>query len=226
MKNIINYSLWALCVLILFASCRKQDHFYKDFIADGEIVYVGKADSVKFHPGYNKALLTWEIKDPNIIKMKVYWNTRQDSLIYDVNRTNQADSIGVIIDGLDERFYSFEIYSEDIDKNLSIKALAEGQVYGKDYEASLINRPVKNVKLMDNDLIIDWFNPSTNTIGSEIHYIDSVGTPTTKYVPDTAIQSVMGGVNFNESIIYRTLFLPDTLAIDTFYTEFEPIIVN
>src|SRR5690606_26083117 len=122
-----------------------QDHYYKEFIKNGEIIYVGKADSVRVHPGKNRVRLTWKISDPNITKMKISWNSGQDSIVMDVPEPQGGDHLSVDIDNLEERFYSFEIVSIDNAGNTSVKVLAEGQVYGDLYTASLLNRAIDKV---------------------------------------------------------------------------------
>src|SRR5690606_4493194 len=110
-STMIRWSWLVLLVGVIGTGCRKQDYFYKEFLEGGEIVYVGKADSVKFHPGDNRAKLSWIITDPNINKMKVYWNNRLDSTLIYVNNWSVIDSIDVVISELEERLYFFDIYT-------------------------------------------------------------------------------------------------------------------
>ena len=221
LSNIIKGAFILLCAAPLLLCCRKQDHFYKDFIQRGEIVYVGKADSILFYPGDKRAQLSFIIADPNVHKMKIYWDERQDSMTVDVTRKNKVDTLKVIIPNLDERFYAFEVYAFDVDGNRSVKSLAEGQVYGDNYQESVFHRAIRSIFYENNQAMISWFGAAQSDIGSEIRYIDMGGEMRTIFAPGTDAVTILEDVAYGESFEYRTLHRPDTLAIDTFYTEFQ-----
>lgn len=221
LSNVIKGVCFVLCTPLLFLCCRKQDHFYKEFIKGGEIIYVGKADSVLFHSGKNRAKLSLIVSDPNISKMMLYWNGGEDSLVVDINKTNRVDTVEAIIENLEERFYSFEVYTTDDHRNRSIKSLVEGQVYGNEYLASRYHRAIENISYLGDQAIISWFNPEGNEIGSEIRYIDKDGVATTVFVPISETNTTLNNVVLGGSIDYRTWHRPDSLAIDTFYTDFK-----
>lgn len=210
-----------ICISCLLFSCRKQDHFYKEFLEGGEIIYTGKADSVLFHPGKNRAQLSWRIKDPNIIQMKVYWNSNLDSLTIDVNKTDGVDSIGVVIEDLEERFYSFDIYSINAEGDRSIKSTVEGQVYGDEYQQNRFHRAIESISFFDDQAIVLWFNPESNEVGSEIRYTNADGVEATVFVPTTETSTTLDNVALGDTFDYRTWHRPDSLAIDTFYTDFK-----
>jgi len=221
MKIIMKCVFAYICISCLLFSCRKQDHFYKEFLEGGEIIYTGKADSVLFHPGKNRALLSWRIKDPNITQMKVYWNSYLDSLTIDVNKTDGVDSIGVVIDDLEERFYSFDIYSINAEGDRSVKSTAEGQVYGDEYQQNRFHRAIESISYLEDQAIISWFNPEGNEIGSEIRYTDKEDVETTVFVPISETNTTLNNVELGGHFDYRTWHRPDSLAIDTFYTDFK-----
>jgi len=58
LSNIIKHSFYIAFCSLLLLSCKKQDHFYKEFIEGGEIIYVGKADSILVQPGKNRMKLS------------------------------------------------------------------------------------------------------------------------------------------------------------------------
>ncbi|MBD1426845.1 DUF4998 domain-containing protein [Sphingobacterium arenae] len=221
MKIIMKCVVAYMCISCLLFSCRKQDHFYKEFIEGGEIIYAGKADSVLFHPGKNRAQLSWRIKDPNITQMKVYWNSSLDSLTIDVNKTDGVDSIGIIIEDLEERFYSFDIYSINAEGGRSVKSTVEGQVYGDEYQENRFHRAIESISFFDDQAIILWFNPESNEVGSEIRYTDIDGVEATVFVPTTETSTTLDNVELGDTFDYRTWHRPDSLAIDTFYTDFK-----
>ena len=82
MKNtkIKGYHLCML-LLIILSSCSKIDGYKSIYTAGGQIVYPGKMDSVKVFSGKNRVKITGLFtSDPKIVKYRVFWNSRQDSI--------------------------------------------------------------------------------------------------------------------------------------------------
>src|SRR4051812_48066903 len=82
MKQYKNIS-HCLLLLIVFAlgACTKMDDYKKKYEPNGAISYPGKLDSVQVFSGRNRVLLMGLFtSDPKIVKYKVYWNSKQDSI--------------------------------------------------------------------------------------------------------------------------------------------------
>lgn len=217
----INYIIFSL---LLFTACSKQDD-YKKYIKNGEILYTGKADSLKVHPGRNRVQLSWLlIADPKVNKSKIYWNNRKDSATIDIKRTSGVDTIRFFIDKLEERAYGFEVYNFDKDGNTSVRSEASGFVYGPYYENALLSRAFGNAEMKNGRAVIPWVNMDTTggIIGMQLQYTtnDHVLHDTIIHAePEdqvTTLDNYLSGSDFR----YRTLYLPDPLAVDTFYTTF------
>jgi hypothetical protein len=218
------YLLSITLIIMISQACKKQDHYYKDFIKDGEIIYVGKADAVSVHPGKNRIKLSWNMSDANISKVKIYWNNRTDSLL--LNVLENTGNMSTVIENLEERNYQFEIYTLDAGGNTSIKVNAEGEVYGDNYSATLLNRILNNATYLNNTATINWFNANAKTVHTEIVYDDKDGVSHTIVLLPADSQTILSLVNPNLIFKYRTLYLPDPLAIDTFYTEYITVPVK
>jgi Domain of unknown function/Domain of unknown function (DUF5013) len=210
--------------LLLLSACRKQDD-YKKYIKNGEILYTGKADSLLVHPGRNRVELSWLlIADPKVSRSKIYWNNRRDSAIIDIKRTSGVDTIRFVINNLEERAYSFEVFNFDKDGNISVRTEANGFVYGPLYEDALLSRAIGNTEMRDGNAIIPWANIDTTggIIGMELQYTSSdhvLHDTIIRAEPEmqiTTLPDYLSASNFR----YRTLYLPDPLAVDTFYTTF------
>lgn len=211
------------CLLILSA-CSKQDD-YKRFIKNGEILYTGKADSLQIHPGRDRIELYWLlIADPKVSKSKIYWNNRKDSAIIDIKRTEGIDTIRFLIEHLEERAYSFEVYNFDKEGRISVRSEVTGFAYGHLYEDALLNRPHGMVEVKNGTATIPWVNADTTQgiIGMQLQYTTSdhiLHDTIIHVIPEsqvTKLDNYLSGSNFR----YRTLYLPDPLAIDTFYAAF------
>lgn len=220
--RILSYIIGAL---LLLTACRKQDD-YKKFIKDGEILYTGKADSLLVRAGRNRVQLSWLlISDPKISQSKIYWNNRQDSMLIAIKRTSGVDTIRVFIDKLEERAYTFEVYNFDKDGNTSVRTEGNGFVYGKMYEDALLTRAFSGAEMKDGNAKISWMNIDTTggIIGMQIQY-----TSTDMVLHDTIVRAMpedqvtlLNNYLSMSSFRYRTLYKPDPLAVDTFYTSFE-----
>lgn len=206
-------------------SCSKMNDTYKDFLSDGERIYVGKADSVNVYPGKNRLLLSWlAISDPKIKSAKIYWNNRTDSLAVAIHKSPKIDTVNVLIDDLSENAYSFDIIIFDDEGNRSIVVNATGSVYGDQYQQSLLTRPYSSVEWQDDVLAIAWGAASTGAIGSEIEYAAKNGAQKKLYMPVDADTTKISDLGEHAELRYRTLFMPDSLAIDTFYTDYHKIL--
>ena len=219
-KQYINYSLLGLIVYCL-SSCSKMDDTYKDFLKTGEIIYLGKADSVKAWSGKDRILVSWRIpKDPKVTGAVVYWNNKTDSVKVTFTKPSLTDSVSVMISDLDERLYTFEIYTFDNSGHKSLKASASADVYGDEYISSLYPRPINTVEMIGPDGTIAWLGTGSGAIGVELNYTNNTNSPVNIFVPSDSVKTTLAAYKPNSSFTYRSLYIPDTLSIDTFYSVY------
>lgn len=217
---------WYFCVVVLgciLSACRKSDE-YKQFTKDGEIIYPAKADSVEVLPGRNRVQLSWATIDSRIVKYKIYWNNKGDSLEVPVVRTgtgNAADSLKVIVGPLVEASYQFDIYSFDSDGNRSIKTEVEESAYGDNYENTLLGRGLRSANVIagvaDADLM--WVLGDSTEAGVKLTYTDNSNQLKTIIIPADEDTSKLPDYKQGTDFSYVTLFLPVPGAIDTFYSD-------
>lgn len=227
LKNLIRLTVAVSGCCALAASCSKMDHTYKPIIKNGEIVYTGKADSVQVYSGNGRVALSWLlVSDPKISYCRVFWNSEKDSLNVPVTRSAGIDTIRVVITGLSEGTYTFNIYTGDQDGHRSVAAQISGKVYGDQYSSTLYDRIYDEARWTDGVTTILWEPAVGGLTGTELSYTDTLGETIKLYVPATSDTTMIGDLKEGTSIKYRTLFMPDSTAIDTFYTagtEFEPV---
>jgi hypothetical protein len=218
MKSI--YIVPTLLLLMLFSACKKMDSTYKQYIVVGGNPYTGKAKSPKAYAGHNRVKITWlRGSDPNVTKARIFWNNYTDSV--EVNIKDDADTISVIIDNLPERDYSFEIETYDKNGVPSIPVELLSGAFGDRYQSQLLTRPVNSVLLDKKDKItIKWGNAdiSNGAISTELQYTDLSGMIKSLRFPVTESSSILTDAKPGTALQYRTVFEPDTLSIDEFYT--------
>jgi len=240
MKNIFKYIKLLLIMIVIGAfgwSCSESMNDYEQYIRDQkETTYAGKLDSMVVWPGDGRVMVSGLLKgDPNITKVKIFWNNGKDSIEIPVERSAGVDTVEAVITGLSEGVMSFEAYTYDSFGNVSVPVNVVGKVYGDRYRESLLNRAVSSDDYLapsfDNALV-KWFEEDANSglVGVELSYINVEGEMVEKFVPGDVDEVELENVKSAGAYSYRSLFVPDTLAIDTFYTEIEtkrlPILKN
>lgn len=227
MKKCINKLLFFSAIVIIISACSKIDDYKEKYMAGGSIIYSGKMDSVMIFSGRNRVKLTGLFtSDPNIVKYRVFTNSRQDSVEVQVKRTSGVDTANLIIPNLSEGTQSFEIRTYDAAGNSSVPVFVTANVYGANYQSSLVNRGVADASLQnDGSARISWADVSgdAGVINMEVNYTDTAGM-----VHDTIFPSVAAGlvtnlpaIKLGSTFSYKTAFLPNPTAIDTFYTDFQ-----
>jgi len=230
MLKIMKYKLSLILLLLagfILKSCTGMDEEYKEFLKP-EIKYVGAADSLRVLPGNERLVINFQLTDPSVTNVSFYWNNKSDSTRMNITMEKAREIINAEIENLPEGTYSFDVITHDDRGNSSIKVTVTGKVYGDKFAEALLDTPVKGAYVNDKDntkVDVDWGNPDETALGMEIKYTNSsdeevflyspVVTPS---MPVTILEDHKEGTDF----IYRTLFLPEPLAIDTFYTDYKP----
>src|SRR5690625_2142989 len=136
MKSTLKHLLVALSLLLLLIACSKMDHTYSEFLQGGEKVYSVKPKRIQFFPGDNRIKVNIAlVSAPNLEKLRIFWNARNDSIEWKIEPDINRDSIFVegIIDPINEGRHTFEFVTFDRGGNHSIKMDTVGVVYGDDY---------------------------------------------------------------------------------------------
>ncbi len=210
-----------LITLMAFFACRKQDAVYQEFIKGGEITYAHKADSIRAHGGNSRIQITWlRGPDPDVTRAKVYWNSRADSIEVTIPDGNPLDTVKVLLADMEEGIYTFEVITFDRQGNRSVTVDLLGAVYGELYQSSLRGRILSNV-YYDQSVYLVWTGGDDDLIGQEVHYKTEDGENKMLFIPVQQDTLLLPSYQSGSPIRYRSVFLPDTLAIDTFYTDFE-----
>lgn len=209
------------------SACTKMDDYKKKYEPNGPIIYPGKLDSVQIFSGRNRVLLTGLFtSDPKIVKYRVYWNSKQDSIEIPVTRTSGVDTAKLLIPSLPEGIMTFEIRTYDNEGHISIPVTLAGNVYGPLYQSSLINRGIAKAELQtDGSALINWadVNADDGLISMRIKYTDAINKQHDTLITSepTDLSTSLPKFKAGSAISYRTTFKPTKTAIDTFYTDYQ-----
>ncbi len=220
--RLLTAAFWLLGV----AACTKMDDTYHDFWADGEKTYPSSPDSLRALSGHDRVVLQWIITgDPNVTRAVIYWNAGKDSLEVPVERDGKStpDSMSVNLDPLPEGAYTFDLYTYDDEGHRSVLTSVAGKSYGDNYANSLLQRLIEGASFINDTLYVDWGDPADQTsVGVELQYTDTLGNLRQVWVDPLADSTVIAdyALGTARSIEYRTLYLPDSMAVDTFATAY------
>ncbi|MDD4590682.1 MAG: DUF4998 domain-containing protein [Parabacteroides sp.] len=231
--KINKYLLPILFFFIIGIACSDMNDKHDFYLKDGEILYIGRVDSVKILPGNHRFLLRYWITDLRTKDLHIYWNQQRDSLMIPIPDHHPSDSMEVLIGGdeknIPEGNYTFQLVTGDGTGLKSIIFEKLGNVYGEQFSSTLTERFIKSVSY-DPDLqtvTVQWGEPSSSReIGVEmIYYQGDVKRNLRLSTEEIDAATVIEGINVEKGVAYRTMFLPEPAAIDTFFTDVKPITV-
>lgn len=219
-----------MCILLAIAlmwSCSKSDD-YKKYLENGEIRYAAKPEELKAFSGKGRVKLQWLIiSDQNITKAKIYWRNKSDSVEVPISRGKGIDTISTIIP-LTEGSYSFDVQHFHADGVFSLKENVSSNSYGSSYENTLINRLLKTYSWTPTNqgITMNWGTSESMSIGTKVNYININNDPREFIVLPSTVSSSYTRLLQGSQLEYRTMFKPDSLSIDTFYSDAINIKVN
>lgn len=207
-----------------FFGCGDMDETYREFWQDGEIVYAGVVENLRFHPGRNRARISFMVKDPSVVSVRIYWNNKSNFVDAEVDPVRNQGPYYVDLPDLKETTYSFEIYSYNKAQAESMAINLIGRVYGDEYEKTLLITPMKGAYEIEgapDNFEINWGVADASAIGSELTYTDRNGEARSLYIDAAAKRTLVEGYETGSAFSYRTVFMPDTLSIDKFYSDYK-----
>jgi hypothetical protein len=210
-------------VTLILLSCSKWDDF-KKHTANGEILYTGKLDSAKILSGKNRVRITGKLNtDPKIIALKVFWNNKADSVVYDIKGSNGAlfDQTFPVAEGV----RTFTIFTYDAEGNSSVPVTVTGVSYGDSYRRTINNRLITSMTYVTatDSTTINWDAIDVKTaLQTELKYPKNPGGDSVIVITSAKdARTGLKGFNYQTSkFTYRTIYRPDSTSIDTFATQY------
>ncbi|WP_449048876.1 DUF4998 domain-containing protein [Parapedobacter sp.] len=205
-------AMYAIIIQLGMMSCDDMNSIHQEYYEMGEGIYTGVVDSLKALSGYEKVRFDWEISaDPRINKTVVYWNQRSDSVVIDVNRTqNGRMSLSYDLENLDEGTYTFEFITRDNQGHYSMPTELVVDVFGEFYIQSLRNRGIAAItKQLDETMLIEWEAIASNTVQYVTVSYEVDGIEKSIQVANDETQTVLTGLKTGDIIGVSTTHMPE-----------------
>ena len=213
-KNIILYCLSFLFLL----ACDGMNDNIKEYLDRGEINYIGRADSATAAGGINRIKFMWKINaDPRITSCKIYWNDKQDSVSFPIDRglVDQDGYLTHVLNDMPEGTFIFNLHHVGIDNSLSIGYEIPGTIYGDIYKSTLSPRKVKRVEALADKVNLYWGDAGSSS-GILFTYTNKDGIKKTIDIPSSEAVTVIHDYKLGGEYYYKTTFLPEKGALDQF----------
>ncbi len=220
MKFINLYVIFAILLTVFIYSCSQMNDLHQEYLDEGEYIYAAKVDSVASKAGKKRIKLEMFILSQRIEVVRIFWGNYRDSI--DVEIGQQTGSVEKLIQNLEEKAYIFQLVSIDKYGNKSLPFEVTGNVYGEQFQSSIFNRGIASKTiLVDGKMTITWSTAQDKAIRCELEYVNLSGEQVVRKVPVTEMTTVLA--DLASGLRYRTLFLPEAAAIDTFYTNYVTV---
>jgi hypothetical protein len=209
--------------LFCFMSCDDFMDVHKKYVEGDEIIYAPKVDSMQFIAGREKILFrVWLRNSPNVRSVDVFYNNRTDSVIIPVTPSAELYNVNYILPDMGESAYTFEVRTTDSYGHQSLPTTGIGTSYGNNFQSQLNNR-IANISINEklSQTQVTWLSASENLILSEMRYT-TIGNEIKiiKVKPNESITPITDAAD-GSSFEYRSLFLPEPNAIDTFKLDWQ-----
>ncbi|MFV0593231.1 MAG: DUF4998 domain-containing protein [Draconibacterium sp.] len=222
MKKITMIITFVLGIALLFGACDKMEDIHDKFLDDGDIIYAPKPLEAQTFAGKNRIKIKYYLVNAvNVNKCVIEWNDGADSQTQDISPNVPTDSIEFLINNLEEKSYLFKVYTIDKNGNRSVKEQVTGSVYDARYQAGLTNRPILSIEGggTADSVLITWGSAPQGNTKVEYSYTNREGQLVTKTLTPDLDKAVIRGWESESTLTYKSYYIPEEAAIDTFATE-------
>lgn len=209
MKKIIKFLVFAFISLAV-VSCKDMNALHEVYLEKGEVIYTNKVDSLNTYSGKGR-LMIWGILESafNVDEVVVTWNDGNDMEIFPYTKSDEdADTLNLVVTGLEEGNYEFSVYSKDADGNQSIPVTLFGTVYGEIFRSTLVPRPANGFSYNGPDTWLKFETSDENQRKTEIKYRNTGGEEITEELSREKDTAALSGYDLGTDIVYRTYYVP------------------
>jgi hypothetical protein len=233
MKFQINSLLILACMILATTGCEDMNDKHKAWLENGEIIYIGKIDSLYSFSGDERIMFRYWISDPRVKTLAVTWSLGKESLEIDVPAHLPGEYFDVYIGknekSIAEGSHTFQWIAKDNHSNRSVVFEHGADVYGPRYKSRLSNRPLLSARAEGTDVTMTWGGMiDDDEVGIIVNYTNTTGAPVVRHYTSEEVSSpiVLSDVKLTSPVTWQTLYLPEPTAIDTFSTDPEEVSVQ
>lgn len=194
------YVVFSVLMIAGFSSCKDQADIYQKWVKNSGYIYPEKSTGLYAYEGYNRVKLTWAYpKDPSVVRAKIYWQNRQDSIEMNYADYVGQDTISILIEGLSEHSYAFEVFNYDAAGNVSMVSEITTSPYAANWLATHAEREIVSAEIQgDGSALINTGFGTDEMVATRFRYVDAKG--------DTVVVPELLDVNTAQ------ISLPDAVA--------------
>jgi len=205
-------------------ACEKNVGEYDQYLDLAEKVYPGKPKSLTVFQGYNRAQINALMSpDPRVVKMRLYWNNRRDSVETQITAVDMAKNKIVNIPNIPEGVYNFEAITFDAQGRRSVIQSKIGSILGDNYISTLFNRVMKAKINVGAEKAVSWYSETDTAsamVGVQVTYKLKTGANAIIFTPKHRDSTILLNAINGGSMSIKTAYIPKN-AIDTFYSKPE-----
>lgn len=218
-KTLMNVFKGGIVISLLggMFACDDVNSVHQEYYDRGEMIYTGVVDSLKASVGYEKVRFNWEINsDPRISKTVIYWNQKSDSVVVNVNRTDEGRMPMSYMAEYEEGNYIFEFITKDDEGHYSMTKDLVVSVLGDAYVKGLNVRKVLSVQVNEERQVkIVWGDVASLLLVYTTVEYELNGEKVTRQVPNDEKETVLDGLKVGDKYYVSSTYQPEE-AFETF----------
>ncbi len=227
MNKILFFLSVIISQVVVVSSCENMNDLHEPYLENGEIDYVSRLDSISIFAGDGRIKFDCSLFDMRVKNLTITWKQglSDSSVVIPVPDHELEEKFSFVLgedSRLTENNHTFTIVTDDGNGVKSIPFSVFGNVYGEKFQDLLIDRDILDFNITETGIDFKFSGPNNaNDIGFEVLYYNTSGELMTDAYYTADAVDIVSVVDYDseQPISYRTLYLPEVNAIDTFRTE-------
>ena len=195
-------------------ACDNLHNTYKEFLGDGERIYVGKIDSLNVFGGYQRVqvwgLLQYSKTASEIV---IRWDDKE--IVESLQGLTKDDTLRINIGDLAEGNIKFTVFTRDSEGNASVIQEVFTDVYGDIYASMQSSRSISQINIKGFDVEIVWNPAEYGIVDAVMTYMDEDNVEQTVVVNNDDEATTLDSWLSGSAIKVIARYFPTATALDT-----------